>query len=147
MFYYGVACYWALQWETSNGWFYLTSALFTLSFLSPTRNDECWVALFTGLVIFYVGKTGRLNSWLNFGWLQFLGRISYSLYLVHYVIGLSIQQIGRHISGDSPRAEVVWFFISLGASIVGAWILYRLVEVPGVKLAKRLKTESPLHAL
>ena len=39
------------------------------------------------LVIWCVGKRRKLSDWLNYRWLQYLGGLSYSIFLLHVVIG------------------------------------------------------------
>lgn len=63
-------------------------------------------------------------------WLAAVGVMSYSLYLTHVSIISPLRNLlSRIISPSSP-----WFslpiFVSLGASIGGAWLFYRWVEAP-----------------
>ena len=51
-------------------------------------------ALTTGIVIYLVGRRGHLGDWLTWRPLQYLGRISYSLYLTHYLTSWIIVSFG-----------------------------------------------------
>ncbi|HEY5315251.1 MAG TPA: hypothetical protein VIK18_22155, partial [Pirellulales bacterium] len=81
----------------------------------------------------------RLSSWLGSGALQHLGRISYSVYLVHIPIGTRIVNLGHRITGDSGPAAIGWILLALAATLVAAYILHVLVEAPCIRLASRLK--------
>jgi peptidoglycan/LPS O-acetylase OafA/YrhL len=67
---------------------------------------------------------------------DFLGRISYSLYLVHLPLGVALQRLLLpHIDGEAGRITLA--FGTLVFCIVGAWLFYRVVERPSQRLAKR----------
>jgi peptidoglycan/LPS O-acetylase OafA/YrhL len=66
-----------------------------------------------------------------------LGQISYSLYLVHYLIGLrSFRLLARLGEGDF----YYWLCYAgaVLASILAAWIVFKLVEEPTMRLASRI---------
>ena len=44
------------------------------------------VALSTAVAILAAGRLNRMQSWLSWSWVQYLGRISYSLYLIHFPV-------------------------------------------------------------
>ncbi len=76
------------------------------------------------------------------GWLRWLGRISYSLFLIHYLVdGLVLMAVNPWI-GTSPvralLAEILAFLCSVGA----ADVLYRTVEVPTHRWLKKLRSGS-----
>ena len=81
------------------------------------------------------------------GWLRWLGRISYSLFLIHYLVnGLVLMAVNPWI-GTSPvralLAEVLAFLGSLGA----AAILYRTVEIPTQRWLKKFRSGSTSRQL
>jgi len=41
------------------------------------------MVVFTSAILLYAGLYGKMSTWLNWRWLQSLGLISYSLYLLH----------------------------------------------------------------
>ena len=79
------------------------------------------------------------------GWLNYFGRISYSLYLFHTTIGypmvLGLQRWGL--------AAPLGGALAAAASILVAHVLFRCVEEPGVRAGRRLETYraagKPLH--
>jgi peptidoglycan/LPS O-acetylase OafA/YrhL len=97
------------------------------------------VALAAGVTIYLAGRRGHLGNWLGAGWLQYLGRISYSLFLIHYPASWCVVSFGRYWSGDNPTAAVVWLLLALAASIVAAHFFYEFVEAPSVRLIRRLR--------
>jgi peptidoglycan/LPS O-acetylase OafA/YrhL len=65
------------------------------------------------------------------------GSISYSLYLIHGPIGYTVgSAMQRRLPGLPPIGIVL---LSLAACILSAWVLYRLVELPSLRLSKRIR--------
>jgi peptidoglycan/LPS O-acetylase OafA/YrhL len=86
------------------------------------------------LPLFFVAV--RYHDWpifklLNLGWLRFLGVLSYSLYLVHQIILVILEQ------------RVTWHpfvigTVALGLAIVVATIMHYIIEKPSGRLRTRL---------
>jgi peptidoglycan/LPS O-acetylase OafA/YrhL len=89
------------------------------------------VAMLTALIIsFYRGGVPA--------WLKFLGAISYSLYLLHVPIGGRVVNLGARL----PESLVTRSFVLAAAvvsSIVAAYLLYRMVELPSRRWSAALK--------
>ena len=68
---------------------------------------------------------------LNWGWMRFMGTLSYSLYLVHYLVikavALILPELGLLGSG----------ILSLLISVALAYAIYRLIEIPAAKLKQK----------
>ena len=99
-------------------------------------------ALVTALSIYFVGRAGRLTDWACWAPLQYVGQLSYAIYLVHLHVGPLVQAvILRHLTGPSPSTAAR--LATLGLALLVIWlnaeILHRWVEKPSVALAKRLK--------
>jgi peptidoglycan/LPS O-acetylase OafA/YrhL len=66
----------------------------------------------------------------------FLGKISYSLYLLHAIIGTSAEFILVKIwPPNSSLEKLLLTAVCLGLSIAGSYIFYRLVEQPFMRMA------------
>jgi peptidoglycan/LPS O-acetylase OafA/YrhL len=103
------------------------------------------VALAVALSIMVVGRSGCLRTALNWPWLQHLGRISYSLYLTHTLIGWPLIALGIYWVGGlpGPLGSILLFLTACGASLLGAELLHRLVERPSLALSKRVAAWRP----
>jgi peptidoglycan/LPS O-acetylase OafA/YrhL len=98
--------------------------------------------------VFILGVSGLIIVllWLVPGWrlgpLAFVGRISYSFYLLHNRIGVTL------IGALTARGAPDWLAFLLAVAVMGtlAWIFFRLVEEPGRKavmtLYRRLRQPS-----
>lgn len=72
--------------------------------------------------------------------MQFLGRISYSLYLLHVAVGWRAVVLTRELIGSnySTAWAYVAFAVGMAASIVAAWIANIVIEQPAIRLARTI---------
>jgi peptidoglycan/LPS O-acetylase OafA/YrhL len=141
LFFLGVLAWWALRGEARPAYFWAyAGAVLAVVALRPSAHGA--VGLATGVSLYVVGGVGRLDRWLGQGALQYLGRISYSLYLIHTVVGGPFVYYfrGRLFGTEpSPPAALGLFVAGCVVSVVGAHLMYRFVEKPSIEFAKRLK--------
>jgi peptidoglycan/LPS O-acetylase OafA/YrhL len=86
---------------------------------------------------------------LRAGPLRFLGRVSYSFYLLHpltlFVIWKQPVALGRLVETGIPPVAVwlmLWAATTL-AILPLAWLTYRTIELPFIRLGKRLIARRP----
>jgi peptidoglycan/LPS O-acetylase OafA/YrhL len=137
MFYLGILTCWCLEGRV-RPWVFCGYASIMAVRLGWSWSLEICVALVTGVSIYVVGRLGRLGDWLNFPILQYLGRISYSLYLIHYPVACIVTAIGFELTGTAPIAAVVWLIAAFATSILAADLLHRAVEAPSLELSRRI---------
>jgi peptidoglycan/LPS O-acetylase OafA/YrhL len=92
----------------------------------------------TGSLIVIVGLRNQLDS-LNWRWIQGLGAISYSLYLIHSPVTGATFRIAHRLSNESGVSEAVWWAISLVLCISAAALMWWMIERPSTSLARRLR--------
>ena len=110
----------------------------------PFLNGEAWriTAAATGAVLVFAIYLGAESRWLSGALAQFLGRISYSLYLYHALIGWEAQTFALRYVG--PYAALAF---GITVSILMARLTYVLIERPAVKLSHRINAESNSQAM
>jgi peptidoglycan/LPS O-acetylase OafA/YrhL len=88
-----------------------------------SKNFATWRALLTGRAM------------------QFLGSISYSLYLIHPAVGWRATVLARELLGSyyNTWTALLAFFIGVGASIIAAWMLLLFIERPAMRLSKGIR--------
>jgi peptidoglycan/LPS O-acetylase OafA/YrhL len=70
---------------------------------------------------------------------DFLGKISYSLYLLHSPIGRRALNVGaRLVRSDSEATKILLVIWAVGFSIFSAYLMYRFVERPSQELSSSL---------
>jgi peptidoglycan/LPS O-acetylase OafA/YrhL len=80
-----------------------------------------------------------LGTWLGGDLIQFFGRRSYSIYLVHFVVGLRGIDYAHRLLGDSPAAAFAATLGGVAATLLFSEATYRWIERPSLKLAKKVK--------
>jgi len=94
-----------------------------------------FIGVTTALLFLYAGLGNGLNNWLSWRWVQFLGLISYSLYLSHDVVGAYLRDTGLHLANkylgfNQPLFVSMWVLFCMFFSLWFAYLLYRLIERP-----------------
>jgi peptidoglycan/LPS O-acetylase OafA/YrhL len=89
------------------------------------------VVVGTGMLIAFATLPAR-------GPLGWLGKVSYSLYLLHVPIGGRVVNFGERFDLSVWMQGVV-LVAAVAASLLAAWLLYALVEQPAQRWSSRLK--------
>jgi peptidoglycan/LPS O-acetylase OafA/YrhL len=115
-----------------------------VGWLAAVRWDAASAAaLGTAGLIYVVGRLGRLHD-LRLPGLAWLGRISYSLYLVHDIVGDRVMGLSRRLGASQAWHMWLWFAAAVLASVAAAYVLYVGVEEPCRRLSQRLaRREAP----
>jgi peptidoglycan/LPS O-acetylase OafA/YrhL len=111
--------------------------------MSPVayRAHSAEVAVVSAGVLALVSLTNRLETMLSGTVIQFLGRISYSLYLIHLSVGWRFISVFRRKFGPElgPAMGSVAFLGGVLLSVLAAWLVYVTLEAPSMRLARRVR--------
>ena len=119
-----------------NTWISIFIMLFLLSSLSSfTLKEIFWVA---PIPIFITLLSPGINRLLSTRLFSFLGRVSYSFYLIHLIIissfGAFLLTVIMDLTGLSV-AQYITYGATLVLSLTVAFLLDRFVDLPGVQFA------------
>jgi hypothetical protein len=103
-----------------------------------TRNAEGVVIASTAGAIGLGHALGRLDSWLAGPLFQYLGRISYSLYLIHWTVGGHLTNFINHYTSANPISRLATGVGGLLIAVGAADLFWRAVERPSTELSRRL---------
>jgi peptidoglycan/LPS O-acetylase OafA/YrhL len=135
----GVAAYWAIsRKKRSVTILFLTYAAIIGGTSLVLNNSFSLVCTVTAGMIFVLGSAGALGSFLNWGWLQRLGAISYSLYLLHNPVTGAVFRIGKMLGPHSVTWDALWWVLSIIGCIVCASVSWYLIERPSVNLSRKI---------
>lgn len=154
----GALAYWAFRGKIHQPVFgsfvilYAFSAAWSLLGTTPPDSQAAFpaqrsdtvpllVGLATALLLWNMGRRGLLARVGNNPVLQYLGAVSYSLYLIHIHTTVIVLRLGYKITGMRPAAGVLWMLLSVVFSLIAAHLLHLLVEKPSIKLAARCKSQ------
>jgi peptidoglycan/LPS O-acetylase OafA/YrhL len=143
-FFLGSLAWWALEKRIPGFvfWFFVLAGLIKIGLVYKLHGGwdlRTALSIAACSAIYLVGRLNRLDRWLSARWLQYLGRISYSFFLVHYAVNYAISEAGHRLTGDSPAAAVAWMAAAALGSLAAAHVFYVLVEAPSMRLSARMK--------
>jgi peptidoglycan/LPS O-acetylase OafA/YrhL len=114
-------------------------AVLLLGMFAITRDLFTIVCVTTATIILLAGRADKLRVWLHGSVLQFLGKISYSVYLLHLpVVGASFFVLNKLLP-RTPVMDLLAGLIVIGVTCAAAQLFWWSVERPSTVLAKRLR--------
>ena len=126
----------------------LTLALGNYFALTVGEQKALMVApILAGGLIWVLAGGGANSSCLKSSPAQYLGRISYSLYIVHGVWILFAQSLLRHLHWTSSTLHwSVAMTLVFAGSLASAHLLYTRIEEPARRFLSRSRTREPQDA-
>jgi peptidoglycan/LPS O-acetylase OafA/YrhL len=133
-FFIGVLAYWAGQGTRIHA-----VMLLILFFAMTVRGaTDDMISAVTAAALYLAFRTGRLATTWASPPMQWLGMISYSLYLSHNIVAGSAYWALGKVMSNGIAAESVQLLLVTGMSLLFAYALWWLVERPAHDFAKRL---------
>lgn len=116
--------------------------LFFLFDVLALLKQQFWSGVLSGIAVFcfiiVFLKYDFKNTWLIKGVIK-LGKVSYSLYLVHIPVLVFIYSLVFLYKGELIFYSRVWYFSGVLISVCVGVLLYKIAEKPSMKLIKRIK--------
>lgn len=131
--------------------FWLIVAILLVSFYAARRVADAgfgdlWIvywetAFVTPLVaiIYYMPERFSLLSSKAF---KFLGDISFSLYLTHFLLLIVLLNAITSLFGNAGLAALLFCTLSVLFCVLTAWISYRNIEIKGIKLGENVRNQT-----
>jgi peptidoglycan/LPS O-acetylase OafA/YrhL len=125
----GAAAWWASDRKLASAWLFVLAAV-AVTALTVDFRLRIAVALAVALALGFSRRRGLLDHYRNTGMLAFLGRIAYSVFLVHFPISLIVNALFVRFGCLSPVAALLGLLAAWAASIAAAAFFYRWIEKP-----------------
>jgi len=130
--------------------YFLFGILYALFFTQKIGLSEYLIASITTLILISI-YMGTLNAGIafsgiaiihffrNFSWKpgNFIGNISYSLYLLHSIIGAAFVNFFSH-RAESSVEKILVIISGYLISVLAAYAMYRIIERPSQQLSRKL---------
>jgi peptidoglycan/LPS O-acetylase OafA/YrhL len=102
--------------------------------------DNGLATLLVVCTVYAAAQTKSMENWLSSAVPQFLGTLSYSLYLLHAVIGWRFIKLLHKLNGADFSPWQAWAALIAGVSVsvVAAWVMYRFIEAPSHRFSKTI---------
>ncbi|MBZ0106977.1 MAG: acyltransferase [Sulfuricella denitrificans] len=123
----GMLGYWASSSRHSARWLALLAGLVIAALLIEFRNRIA-VAGVLALLLAVSKPYSGLESWLVYRPLAYLGRISFSIFLVHFPLILLVNVSFFHFFPQQAVANAYGMMLALGISILGGGVFHKWVE-------------------
>jgi peptidoglycan/LPS O-acetylase OafA/YrhL len=136
-FFLGAAVCWTTIDRMAKHWLYLYFGLIALC-LAFHFDEQMLMSLMIALVIYGIGQLDYLKTWSGSRLFQYLGKISFSLYLMHWLVGSNcINFLAKRVGELTMVKFSLIYLVSIGLSIFIAHLFYRWVEQPSLKWSQR----------
>ena len=126
--------------------FWIVVAAFWLGRLWLVRFDfGPLAALLTSLVLYAGGRRNALGSWLSARPTLYLGTLSYSLYLIHPILGWRAISVFERFAGPELNTleAVAAFCFGVAVSLGATHLFYCLIERPSHEFSRRVRLPRP----
>lgn len=142
------------EWFFRHGSFFIMGILLFLNKESLIKTEQFYIVSTLAIIacffqyhlpgfIFGVSTFIIIHSGinLNFKFTNFLGSISYSLYITHLTVGTVAEVALKRVINihEYPMGKIVMLFIYAGITILFAKYFYKYIEQPFIKLSKKIK--------
>lgn len=98
------------------------------------------VSAFTGAFLLMAMMSGWARNGMNWRWLQFLGGISYSLYLVHNPVTGAVSFVLNRIPVHGTITDLVKLVMIVASSVIAAYIFWFVIEKRTHDIARSITT-------
>jgi peptidoglycan/LPS O-acetylase OafA/YrhL len=132
----GIAIHRALRNKRSEAgfWLYLLVVVIAMAIGWRWRLAS---AVVVGLLLFDAEKSGLATRWPKSRLVARMGRVSYSLFLVHFPVLIMVATVWEQLGWTSPPMAVGGLLTAFLASVAASFGFYRYIEHPAVGLSRR----------
>ncbi|WP_153146624.1 acyltransferase [Dechloromonas sp. H13] len=142
----GAAAWWAAQRGRLTAWLGVIAAVGILALVVDFRLRIA-LALTVALGLGFAQRSGLLQRWPDNAVLAYLGRISFSVFLVHFPICLLANGLYAKFGLSSASTAALGIALAWAASIGVAALFYRYVESPAASLRITATLAWPVRRL
>jgi peptidoglycan/LPS O-acetylase OafA/YrhL len=143
-FFLGVLTYWVISKRVAPSYLGLAYILYVAAMAAYHVNVTELLSLVVSLSVLLLGRRDLLDSVFASRPLQFMGRISYSFYLIHVPIGWRWISLLERVKGSGFGLGWAWiaFASACGITIGASTLMWWLIELPTTRLSKRIRLPS-----
>ena len=125
----GAAAWWASDRQRMSAWLGVILTVAIAALIVDFRLRIA-LALAVALLLGFSRRNGLLERWPQNETLAFLGRISYSIFLVHFPVLLLANGLYTLLGLSSPASAMTSLALAIATSLVIASAFYRWIESP-----------------
>lgn len=141
----GVLCYWTIR-RGFNIWLFLGYLALLWCYAIIRSDVNVFFGAATLSLLTVAGLKNRLTQWGQSRPVQYLGRISYSLYLVHTLVISYVYRGANKIFGLNPLVGLACIPLTIVLSLAAAHLLHIAVERPSMAFAGRFRFREKIQS-
>lgn len=123
----GALVYWVSNRPAAAGWLLLIVVAVIAALLLDYRSRIA-LALAVALALALARRTGFIESWPAWHWIARLGKISYSVFLVHFPVCLVISGLFARFATPDPTVSLIGMLVAWLASLMAGALFHRFIE-------------------
>jgi len=123
----GATAFWASDRQRSSAWLGAIWSIGLAALLVDFRLRIA-IALAVALLLGFSRRSGLLEKWPEVRPIEFLGRISYSVFLVHFPIYLVVSALYDYSESESASVAIAAMLAAWATSIAAGYAFHQLVE-------------------
>jgi peptidoglycan/LPS O-acetylase OafA/YrhL len=133
----GASARWAMNSIAALDRFCLLLSLVAMALLFDYRSRVLLASLIAlGLLISL--RRPQLLAWLERPSIQYLGKISYSIFLIHFAVLLIVNPVFISLFPTSPLMNAIGMLVAWAGSVAAGAAFYRWIEVPALAWSRRV---------
>ena len=137
-FFMGVVVHRAQRGGVARLEFWLYQALLVAAMVFEWR-WRLGIALFVGVLLYAGDSRGFAERWPRSRLIAWLGKISYSLFLIHFPVLVLVSTIWARFDWNTPELAVGGLLVAFALSIASGAGFHRWIETPAARLARRYR--------
>ena len=101
-----------------------------------------YTGIASAVILLWIISKKKVQDFLQINVLKYLGKISYSVYLMHWIFVVSVMDYWDKLIAYFPNYYLgfaVLLFLVIAGTLISASLLYQFVELPFIKLARKSK--------
>jgi peptidoglycan/LPS O-acetylase OafA/YrhL len=134
----GVFAYWSWRDKLKPIYFYFYSAILVTAGVVNSTTFSI-VSVIVAILLLQAGRANCMEVWLKWRSLQFIGKISYSLYLLHTPIYGAVFFLGIKLLKPNALSEAFCLLLGIFVCVGFAALMWQLVEKPSIHLSQKVK--------
>lgn len=121
--------------------FWIYTAVLAATWLID-RSSLTAAAIVAAIALVVAALRGAMHRWLDWRALQFIGLVSYSLYLLHNPLTGSGFNVVKRLLPAGWATELVGLAASIAICLLCAWLAFRYVERPSQRWSRRIALDG-----
>jgi peptidoglycan/LPS O-acetylase OafA/YrhL len=102
---------------------------------------QAYIVLLAALLVAVARKNDWLGAMLSHPVIVYLGEISYSIYMTHWLVRIVLRELFLRLAPSAPPPIIIACYVA--ATIGAAVMVYHWIEMPGRRLLRSLPLKLP----